>query len=99
MQGNVPHVACNVWLRGNDTYHYGIYNENKHPTHTLQATCGTLLTSENELLTHTLQARCGTFALLLNIADNKTKRAALLRGPYFIELLRNYFTTFLPPMI
>ena len=48
-------------------------NEYKLPTHTLQATCGTLLTSEylltfpfneNKLRTHTLQARCGTFTLL-----------------------------------
>ena len=62
---NVPHVARNVWLRGNDTYYiYGIYYENKLPTHTLRATCGTLLSNENEHLTHTLQARCGTFTLL-----------------------------------
>ena len=39
---NVPHVARNVWLRGNDTYYiYGIYYENKLPTHTRTA-CDTL---------------------------------------------------------
>ena len=38
-----------MWFSGNDTYLYGIYNENKLPTHTLQATCGTLLTSVYEL--------------------------------------------------
>ena len=34
MQGNVPHVARNVWLSGNNTYYYNIYIRTKHPTHT-----------------------------------------------------------------
>ena len=53
-----PHVASNVRyiafpLRTN---RFSIRNclssENELPTHTLQATCGTLLSNENQLLTH-----------------------------------------------
>ena len=55
MQGNVPHVACNVCLRGNDTIYIrsNLVQRSLPPlscnilrSHTLLATCGTLLTSE-----------------------------------------------------
>ena len=38
---NVPHVACNVWLRGNG-FKFIRTNSNNSQCHTLQATCGTL---------------------------------------------------------
>ena len=60
---NVPHVARNVWVGSSFSLYipYIIGTNLKHPlSHTLQATCCTLLFNENELLTHTLQATCGT---------------------------------------
>ena len=56
-----------VWLRENDTLYIMYRHQYEHPTHTLQATCGTLLANENEHLTRTLHATCGT--LLTN--ENK----------------------------
>ena len=53
-------------------------NSHKLQSHTLQATCGTLLSNEYKLLTHTLQARCGTFTLLLLSNENKHLTFTLL---------------------
>ena len=39
MLSNVPHVARNVWLRGNARYKSNSHRAMSHP---LQATCGTL---------------------------------------------------------
>ena len=45
LKGNVPHVACNVWLRENWIQIYVVLlstNLWNSRSHTLQATCGTL---------------------------------------------------------
>ena len=45
LKGNVPHVACNVWPRGNGNQKYVVLmstNLWNSRSHTLQATCGTL---------------------------------------------------------
>ena len=48
MLSNVPHVACNVWLIA--LWLLDLYLA--FPlSHTLRATCGTLLSIENKLLT------------------------------------------------
>ena len=51
MLSNVPHVARNVWLRGNARYKS---NSHRAMSHTLQATCGTLHFIENERSDKTL---------------------------------------------
>ena len=59
-----------VWPRENDTLYIMYRHQYEHLTHTLQATCGTLLTNEYDHLTHTLQATCGT--LLTNENEHPT---------------------------
>ena len=59
--------VCKVWDKHRSLSKHTT-TEYKLHTHTLQATCGTLLGNENKHLTHTLQARCGTFTLLHGLA-------------------------------
>ena len=50
LKGNVPHVACNVWLRENGIQIYVVLlstNLWNSRSHTLQATCGTLPFNDN----------------------------------------------------
>ena len=65
MQGNVPHVACNVWLRGNVcTFIYGLEQQlsaEPHVASNVRYIACPLRT--NSVLTP-CRARCGTFTLL-----------------------------------
>ena len=58
LKGYVPHVACNVWPRGNGNQKYVVLmstNLWNSRSHTLQATCGTLPFNENDFLTRILR--------------------------------------------